>query len=100
MLTWCVEVPGGVRLLVRITPNAKKSEVLGIHDDELKIKLHAQPIDGKANEALIGFIAEKLGLPKRAVVISHGHLNKHKLLEISSAGLTAEAVKRALLAPL
>ena len=97
---WCSELAAGVRLSVRITPNARKTEVLGIHEDALKIKLQAQPVEGKANEALIAFISAKLGLPKRAVVITHGQLNKHKLLEINGTGLTVEAVKLALLAPL
>jgi uncharacterized protein (TIGR00251 family) len=93
---WCSALPTGVRLTVQITPNAKKSEVVGILDDALKIKLQAQPIDGKANEALIRFIADKLGLPRRAITITHGHANKHKLLEVTSPGLTAETVKQAL----
>jgi uncharacterized protein (TIGR00251 family) len=95
---WCTAHANGVRLSVRITPNAKKSEVFGILDDALKVKLQAQPIEGKANEALIRFIADKLDLPRRAITITHGHLNKHKLLEIEGPGLTVDTVKRALLA--
>jgi uncharacterized protein (TIGR00251 family) len=95
---WCTAQANGVRLSVRITPNAKKSEVLGILDDALKIKLQAQPIEGKANEALVRFIAEKLDLPRRSIVITHGHLNKHKLLDVDCPSLTVEAVKQALLA--
>jgi uncharacterized protein (TIGR00251 family) len=94
---WCTAHANGVRLSVRITPNAKKSEVLGILDDELKIKLQAQPIEGKANEALIRFIADKLDISRRAITITHGQLNKHKLLEIDSPGLTVETVRHALL---
>jgi uncharacterized protein (TIGR00251 family) len=94
---WCIALANGVRLSVRITPNAKKSEVLGILDDALKIKLQAQPIEGKANEALIRFIAEKLDVPRRAITITHGQLNKHKLLEVDALGLTVETVKQALL---
>jgi uncharacterized protein (TIGR00251 family) len=94
---WCTELPNGVRLSVHISPNAKKSEVLGIHADALKIKLQAQPIEGKANEALIRFIADKLGLPRRAITITHGHLNKHKLLEVNCTGLTEDAARQALL---
>jgi uncharacterized protein (TIGR00251 family) len=94
---WCSQIAGGVRLSVRITPNAKKNEVLGIAEDALKIKLHAQPIEGKANEALIAFIADKLRLPRRAVQITHGHTSKLKLLEIQGEGLTVETVKQTLL---
>lgn len=97
MPDWCSQIAGGVRLSVRITPNAKKNEVLGIAEDALKIKLHAQPIEGKANEALIAFLADRLRLPKRAVQITHGHTSKLKLLEIEGEGLTVETVKHALL---
>jgi uncharacterized protein (TIGR00251 family) len=91
---WCTQLPTGVRLAVQITPNAKKNAVLGVHDNALKIKLRAQPVEGKANEALLRFISDQLDLPLRAVSIVQGQLNRHKLLEVTSAGLTVEAVRR------
>lgn len=94
--SWCSDLPGGVRLAVQISPNAKRSEVIGILDDVLKIRLQAQPIEGKANEALVRFIAESLDVPKSAVVITHGLTNKRKLLEVSARHLTAEVVMQML----
>jgi hypothetical protein len=88
---------GGVRLAVQITPNAKKSEVIGLLDDVLKIRLQAQPIEGKANEALIRYIADMLDVPKSAVSITHGHTNKCKIIEISVQQLTVEAVNKTFL---
>jgi uncharacterized protein (TIGR00251 family) len=95
--SWCSDVPGGVRLAVQISPNAKRSEVIGILEDVLKIRLQAQPIEGKANEALVRFIAQSLSVPKSAVVITHGLSNKRKLLEVSARHLTAEAVRKMLM---
>ncbi len=95
---WCSALPGGVRLAVQITPNARKTEVIGVHGDALKLKLQAQPIEGKANEALVKFLAGVLSVPKSAVTITHGQTNKRKLLEVASATLTPEDVER-LLAP-
>ncbi len=92
---WCSALPVGVRLAVQITPNAKKTEVLGVFDDALKIKLHAQPIEGKANEALIRFLAESLAVRRSSVTITHGQTNKRKLVEIAASGLTPEAVELA-----
>lgn len=89
---WCSALPGGVRLAVQISANAKKTEVIGVLDDALKLKLQAQPIEGKANEALIRYLADRLGVPKSAVTLTHGHTNKRKLLEIAAARLTPEAV--------
>jgi uncharacterized protein (TIGR00251 family) len=76
---------GGVRLAVQITPNAKKTEVIGVLDDALKLKLQAQPIEGKANEALVKFLAGALEGAAGAVTITHGHTNKRKLIEVTSA---------------
>ena len=95
--SWCSDLRGGVRLAVQISPNAKRSEVIGILEDVLKIRLQAQPIEGKANEALVRFIAESLGVPRSAVVITHGLSNKRKLLEVSMRDLTAEVVMKILM---
>lgn len=95
---WCSALPGGVRLAVQITPNAKKTVVIGILDDALKLKLAAQPIEGKANEALVKFLATALSVPRSAVTITHGLANKRKLIEVASNTLTPDDVTR-LLAP-
>lgn len=93
---WCSPLTGGIRLTVQITPNAKKSEVIGPHDDVLKIRLQAQPIEGKANEALIRYLADMLGVPKSAVEITHGLTSKRKVIEIRAVGLTVRQVTQAL----
>ena len=94
---WCSAMTGGIRLAVQIMPNAKKSEVVGVLENALKIRLQAQPIEGKANDTLIRYIAAKLNLPKSAVQITHGLTNKRKILEISARDLTAEQTMQALL---
>ena len=93
---WCLALPAGVRLAVQITPNTKKTEVIGVLDDALKLKLQAQPIEGKANEALIKYLAAALSVPRSAVTITHGLTNKRKLIEVQSAVLTVEEVERLL----
>jgi uncharacterized protein (TIGR00251 family) len=95
---WCGAVPRGVRIFVQITPNAKKSEVVGVLDDALKIKLQAQPIEGKANEALVRFLADMLDVPRSAVAITHGLTARRKTVEVA-AGATVDSVI-ARLAPL
>ena len=95
---WCCALPGGVRLALQVMPNATKTVVIGILDDVLKLKLQAQPIEGKANEALVKFLAAALSVPRRAVTITHGVSNKRKLIEVASAALTPADVTR-LLAP-
>lgn len=94
---WCSAVSGGVRISVQITPNAKKSEVLGVLDDVLKIRLQAQPIEGKANEALVRYLADMLGVPKSAVSITHGHTSKRKIIEVTAGAMTVERARQSLL---
>src|SRR5689334_20663382 len=94
---WCIAIPGGIRLAVQVTPNAKRSEVIGRLEDVLKIRLQAQPIEGKANEALVRYLADVLDVPKSAVSITHGQTSKRKTIEIKTLDRTADAVRQILL---
>ena len=76
---------GRLTLTLHIQPGAKKTEFAGLHGDALKIRLAAPPVDGKANEALIKFVAETLGLPKSAVSLKSGHTSRRKVLEVCGA---------------
>ena len=62
------DVADGCTLSVRLHPGARKNGVTGVHADALKIALTAPPVDGKANEALIAFLAEALRLPRARIV--------------------------------
>jgi uncharacterized protein (TIGR00251 family) len=72
-------------MAVHVQPGARVSEVLGEFGDALKIRLNAPAVDGKANEALIVFISEKLGLRQRDVRILRGNTSRQKLLDIDTA---------------
>ncbi len=81
---WCSLHADGLRIAVHVQPNASRSEIAGEVEGALKRRLNAPPVDGKANEALERFIAEKLGLARRAVSVSHGHTSRQKLLEVKT----------------
>ncbi|MGE5471687.1 MAG: DUF167 domain-containing protein [Bacteroidota bacterium] len=81
---------GRLSLTLHIQPGAKKTEFAGRHGDALKIRLAAPPVDGKANEALVKFLAEVLHLPKSAVTLKSGQTSRRKVLEV--VGASAEAV--------
>jgi hypothetical protein len=83
---------------VHVIPSARKTEICGATEERLKIRLHAPPVDGKANEALIRYIAERLKQPKSAVEIAQGHGGRQKTLHVSVPDFTPEMV-RALLLP-
>jgi hypothetical protein len=75
---------GRITLTLHIQPGAKKTEVAGQHGDALKIRLAAPPVDGKANEALVKFIAETLGIARSEVSIKSGHTSRRKVVEIDN----------------
>ena len=76
---------GRITLTLHIQPGAKKTAVAGRHGDALKIRLAAPPVDGKANAALLEFIADALGLPKAAVNLKSGHTSRRKVVEVDGA---------------
>jgi uncharacterized protein (TIGR00251 family) len=91
------EHPGGCTLAVRVQPGAKKTAITGIYGEgaqaRLKVALQAPPIDGRANEALIVFLAEMFDLPRSAVTISHGQTGRSKLVSLQGISI-AEAQSR------
>lgn len=72
---------------VRVFPLSNRNE-LSIEADGLRARLTAPPVEGAANEALIALLAERLGLPKRAVRVARGATGRQKVIEIS--GLSGE----------
>ena len=68
---------------MQIQPRSSKDQIVGLHNGRLKIKISAPPVDGKANQALIEFIAKALGVSKSKVEIVKGHSSKLKTLQIS-----------------
>ena len=80
---------------LHIQPGAKKTEVAGLHGEALKIRLSAPPVDGKANDCLIAFLAEALGIPKSRIQLVSGATSRAKRLRI--AGATEAEVTQKLL---
>ena len=78
------QIDGAWRLKVWVQPGAKKSELDGVHDGRLKIRLQAPAVENKANKALVAFIAKTLGIKKNRVVIEHGDKSRAKTLFIDS----------------
>lgn len=74
---------GGLTLAVRAQPGAKKTAITGIYGEgasaQLKIAVHVPPIEGRANLALIAFLAETFDLPKHSVDLESGKLSRSKV---------------------
>jgi len=80
----------GCLLHVAVTPNAPRTQTDGLHDGCLRVRLHASPVDGKANDALVAWLAAELGLPKRGVRLLRGDTARRKALTIELAPAAVE----------
>ena len=80
------ETDGAVVLDIHVIPRASRTMPDGVHDGALKVRLHAPPVDGQANQALIEWLAECLGIAKRDISLLRGTTARRKQLRISAAG--------------
>lgn len=94
-MNWLQSGGQGVLLTLHIQPGAKKTEIVGPHGDALKLRLAAPPVDGKANEALIDFLARTLGIPKSRLTLVAGQTSRSKRVAIN--GCDAAIVEQKLL---
>jgi uncharacterized protein (TIGR00251 family) len=90
-------VADGVTLAVRAQPGAKRTAITGVYGEggaaQLKIAVQSPPVDGKANAALIGFLAEMFGVAKNQVEIVGGELSRSKVFLVRGVSLEqAEAL--------
>lgn len=85
----------GVEISIYVQPGAKTTEVSGEHDGALKLRINAPPVDGKANAAVIAFLAARFGVSKSSIALISGDTNRRKRLRVS--GLTAEIALKQLL---
>jgi len=76
------EVDGSLAFAVRVVPRAKKNEIAGVVGGALKVRIAAPPEKGKANEALVEFLAQALGVRKRQVEIVRGQRARNKIIRV------------------
>ncbi len=85
-MSWCVQAADGSLILtLHIQPGARKTEIAGLHGEALKIRLAAPPVDGKANAALLGFLAKACGVSKSAVELVSGDTSRAKRVRLRGA---------------
>lgn len=90
--------PAQLQLTVHVQPSAKNTACAGIHGDALKIRLAAPPVDGKANAALIVWLARTLAVPQNTISLLRGQTNRRKVLVIdATTPATADALRHQLL---
>jgi uncharacterized protein len=91
MTPWLRETAEGITVAVRAQPGAKKTGLAGIYGEgasaQLKIAVHAPPIEGRANDALIAFLAELFSLPRRDVALLSGETSRTKVFLLRGIAL-------------
>jgi len=84
------------RFAVHVQPRARRTEVAGLHGDAVKVRLAAPPVEGAANEELVRFVAERLGVARAAVRVASGAASRRKVVEVD--GVSGADARQALLA--
>ena len=84
-----IEKNGDVLVDVHVVPNAAKTQAVGLHGEDsqqaLRLRLNAPPVDGKANQALVKWLAGCLGVPQQAITLARGETSRRKQLRVSAA---------------
>ena len=76
----------GATFKVRVQPGASKNEIVGVQQDALKVRISAPPVQGKANKALVNFLAKELGVKKSEIEIVSGHTTRIKTIHVVGEG--------------
>jgi uncharacterized protein (TIGR00251 family) len=84
-------VDGAVVLDISVVPGAKRTELIGLHDGALRVRLAAPPVDGKANDALVAWLADELGVQRRCIELIRGMTSRRKQARIDAALADAQA---------
>ncbi len=89
MTTPIAAIDGGVRLTLHVQPRAGTTEVQGLHGDAIKLRIAAPPVDGAANDEVIRFVAQTLGVPRRDVTLAAGRSSRRKVVDVQGASVAA-----------
>lgn len=89
------EKNGNVLIDIHVVPNAAKTEMMGLHGETgqqaLRLRLQAPPVEGKANQALVKWLAGCLGVPQQAVTLARGEASRRKQLRVSAEAASQAA---------
>jgi uncharacterized protein (TIGR00251 family) len=88
------ETAKGISFAVKVQPRARKNAITGTIGDALKLSLTAPPVEGKANQSLIEFLAEVFQIPRSSITIASGEASRLKTVRM--AGVSREALENRL----
>ena len=90
---WLREEDGALVLTLHAQPGASRTEVAGTHGEALKVRLAAPAIEGRANAALVRFLADSFAVPQRQVTVVQGAAARRKVVRVVSPGRRPEWAK-------
>lgn len=82
------DASGAVTVSVHVVPNASRTETDGLHDGALRVRLHAPAVDGKANEALVAWLATTLSVRRSEIELIRGLTSRRKQLRVTADAAT------------
>ncbi|SUT94279.1 DUF167 family protein YggU [Actinobacillus lignieresii] len=88
-----IENPYGIRLRIFLQPKASRDQIVGLHDNELKIAITAPPVDGAANAHLLKYLSKLFKVPKSSIVLEKGELQRHKQLFVPEPKLIPKEIE-------
>jgi uncharacterized protein len=91
-LNWYETKRDGVAIRIHAQPGARRTEVVGLHGDCLKLHLASPPVEGKANACLIEFLARRLRVKRSQVTITRGTSSRRKTVFVAAAGVQPAAL--------
>lgn len=94
--TWCHIDQQGLLLSLTVQASAKRTEIVGVYGDTLKVRVNAPPITGKANEALLNWLAAQLKLRRQAFELVAGATSRHKKIRIHITATQALVIQQLL----
>lgn len=88
-----LENPRGFRLRIFLQPKASLDQIVGLHNNELKIAITAPPIDGAANAHLLKYLSKLFKVPKSSILIEKGELQRHKQIFIPNPKIVPKEIE-------
>lgn len=82
---WLTPTEGGWLIAIWAQPGARRTEAVSVVEGRLKLRVAAQPVEGKANEAILRWLAQRLEVPVRAVQLTSGETHRHKRVRVACA---------------
>jgi uncharacterized protein (TIGR00251 family) len=73
----------GTRITLRIQPRASRTEIMGLYGEALRVRVAAPPVEGAANDALLRFLADRLGVGQRSLALDSGHSGRTKTILVT-----------------